>query len=51
MSMASKHGGNDQIIITVQGREVVLCFSAEPNIQVVSQIKQALLGTYLSKEL
>ena len=50
MSMTSKHGGSDQMIITVQGHEVVLCFYTEPNIQVVSQVKQALLGIYLVKK-
>lgn len=50
MLMTSKHSGSDQMLITVQGHEVVLCFSAEPNNQVVTQVKQALLGTYLSRE-
>ena len=36
--------------ITVQGHEVTLYFSSETNSQVVSQVKQALLGTYLSRE-
>lgn len=49
MSMTSQHGGDSQMTITVQGHEVILYFSTEPNIQVVSQVKQALIGTYLSK--
>ena len=35
--------------ITVQGHEVTLYFSDKPNEQVVFQVRQALLGTYLSK--
>lgn len=50
MSVTPKHGGKDQMKITVQGHEVSPYFLAEPNIQVVSQVKQALLGTYLLKE-
>lgn len=42
--------GDAQMTITVQGHEVTLYFSSKPNSQVVSQVKQALLGTYLSKE-
>ena len=42
--------GDAQMTITVQGHEVTLYFSSEPNSQVVSQVKQALLGTYLSRE-
>lgn len=40
--------GSAHMTILVQGREVTLYFSSEPNSQVVSQVKQALLGTYLS---
>ena len=36
------------ITITIQGHEVVLFFSREPNNQVALQVKQALLGTYLA---
>ena len=49
MSGPLKSGGA-QMTITVQGHEVTLYFSSEPNSQVVSQVKQALLGTYLLKE-
>ena len=49
MSGPLKNGGA-QMTITVQSHEVTLYFSSEPNSQVVSQVKQALLGTYLSKE-
>ncbi len=46
MSGPLKNGGA-QMTITVQSHEVTLYFSSEPNSQVVSQVKQALLGTYL----
>lgn len=36
------------ITITIQGHEVALFFSHEPNNQVALQVKQALLGTYLA---
>ena len=49
MSGPLKNGGA-QMTITVQSHEVTLYFSSEPNSQVVSQVKQALLGTYLLKE-
>lgn len=48
MSRISKNN-TDQMIITVQGHEVTLYFSDEPNTQVAAQIRQALLGLYLSK--
>lgn len=34
--------------IMIQGHEVALFFSNEPNAQVALQVKQALLGTYLT---
>jgi len=40
---------NNQMTITVQGYEVTLHFSNEPNTQVAVQIRQALLGAYLVK--
>ena len=40
---------NTQMTITVQGHEVTLYFSDEPNTQVAAQIRQALLGMYLPK--
>lgn len=47
--MPRKNGSNEKITIIVQGYEVTLYFSDNPNLQVVPQVKQALLGTYLSK--
>ena len=47
MSNSSRDIGNNQMTITVQGHEVTLRFSNEPNTQVAAQIKQALLGMYL----
>ena len=47
--MLKMSGSNNSMIIRVQGYEVTLYFSNEPNGQVVSQVKQALLGTYLSR--
>lgn len=49
MSSALNRNSSNQMIITVQGHEVTLHFSDEPNTQVVVQIRQALLGTYPSK--
>ncbi len=49
MSRTSKGNSGDQMIIMVQGHEVTLHFSDEPNTQVAAQIRQALLGMYLSK--
>lgn len=46
--MSSSNSSN-QMTITVQGHEVTLHFSDEPNTQVVVQVRQALLGTYLSR--
>ena len=42
--------GNNKSTMTmiVEGREVALHFSDEPNTQIVVKIKQALLGTYLA---
>lgn len=49
MSKAVSKCGSGPMTITVQGHEVTLYFSDEPNTQVASQIRQALLGMYLSK--
>ena len=47
MSNANRDINNDQMTITVRGHVVTLLFSEEPNTQVASQIRQALLGMYL----
>lgn len=48
--MAEKvsHSVKPNMTITIQGHEVALFFSCEPNTQVALQVKQALLGTYLA---
>ena len=38
----------NSMAITVQGHEVALIFSNQPNTQIALKIKQALLGTYLT---
>lgn len=50
MTNALNRNNDNQMIITVQGYEVTLHFVNEPNTKVVSQIRQALIGTYLLKE-
>lgn len=50
MTNALNRNSGNQMIITVQGYEVTLHFVSEPNTKVVSQIRQALIGTYLLKE-
>ena len=48
--MLKEANGNNKSSMTmiVEGREVALHFSDEPNTQIVVKIKQALLGTYLA---
>ena len=50
MTNALNRNNGNQMIITVQGYEVTLHFVNEPNTKVVSQIRQALIGTYLLKK-
>ncbi len=45
---SSPKGGGSSMAITVQGYQVALRFADEPNTQVASQVKQALLGMYLA---
>lgn len=47
MPNAGRTISNNQMTVTVQGHVVTLLFSDEPNTQVASQIRQALLGIYL----
>jgi len=39
--------GQNEMIITIQGHEVMLQFAEEANPQIAFQVKQVLLGTYL----
>lgn len=48
MDKAIKRGKEASMTMIVEGREVALHFSDEPNTQIVVKIKQALLGTYLA---
>ena len=42
---------SDKLVVTVQGRKVTLHFADEPNMEVSSLIKQALLSSYMSGSL
>lgn len=50
MERVFKSDSGKPVTITVQGHEVTLHFSDEPNLQVAAQIRQALLGMYLLKK-
>ncbi|MCX4372684.1 hypothetical protein AALD01_02740 [Oscillospiraceae bacterium 21-37] len=48
MERAVNSRKKSSMTMIVEGREVALHFSDEPNTQIVVKIKQALLGTYLA---
>lgn len=48
MAEKASKGGKPSIMVTIQGHEVALYFSDEPNTQLALKVKQALLGTYLT---
>ncbi len=48
MERAVNSNKKSSMTMIVEGREVALHFSDEPNTQIVVKIKQALLGTYLA---
>lgn len=48
MAKEVNDNGRPGMTVTIQGREVALYFSSEPDTQVALQIKQALLGWYLA---
>lgn len=48
MSKAEDPRRNTQMTVTVQGHEVAMQFTEKPNPQVALQVKQALLGNYLT---
>ena len=48
MERAVNGSKKSSMTMIVEGREVALHFSDEPNTQIVVKIKQALLGTYLA---
>lgn len=48
MSKAKNGSNKPNMTMIVEGNEVALFFSDQPNTQVALKIKQALLGTYLT---
>ncbi len=50
MEKVFKSDRGNPIKIIVQGHEVTLHFSSEPNTQVAAQVREALLGMYLLKK-
>ena len=48
MMTAEKTNHKREMTVTIQGRTVMLHFTEEPDPQVAQQVKQALLGTYLT---
>lgn len=48
MSKAENGSNKPNMTMIVEGHEVALFFSDQPNTQVALKIKQALLGTYLT---
>ncbi len=47
MFKREENGGQKEMVITIQGHEVMLQFAEEANPQIAVQVKRALLGTYL----
>lgn len=48
MSKAEGPRRTTQMTVTVQGHEVAMQFTEKPNPQVALQVKQALLGNYMT---
>lgn len=53
VSMVSKDqaADSDKLVVTIQGRKATLHFADEPNREVGTLIKQALLSSYMSSSL
>ena len=48
MEKTADSNKKSSIIMIVEGHQVALYFSDEPNTQIALKVKQALLGTYLA---
>lgn len=50
MEKIASSSKKSSMIMIVEGHQVALYFSDEPNAQIALKVKQALLGTYLAAE-